>query len=209
MLFQGKAPACIFACGGDYYGRIKRMKVPSFGVALRLADNSSGDAAVLKLLDVLTAQCGGGLVVTPDSQDARIRVVDSVRSSGLQYLKSDERLGIALHDGWLIGMSNVGVLRRILAETGVDRVASPIRDEKGGVAVGWADLPASSDLFTKVLAGYTLLSLVQAGRVPTTRYDTAQLKAAIRVLGTLGEFSCWLRPEGDVSMLGVSLSLSR
>jgi hypothetical protein len=148
-------------------------------------------------------------VVTPDSQDARIRVVDAVRSSGLKYLKSDERLAIALHDGWLIGMSNVGVLRRILSETGVDRVPSPIRGEKGGVAVGWADLPASSDLFTKALAGYTLLSLVQGGRVPATRYDTAQLKAAIRVLGTLGECSFWLYPEGDASMLGVALSLPR
>ena len=147
--------------------------------------------------------------MTPDSQDSRIRVVDSVRSSGLKYLKSDDRLAIALHDGWLIGMSNVAVLRRILAETGGDRVLAPTRDEPGGVAVGWADLPASSDLFTKALAGYTLLSLMQGGRVPATRYDTAQLKAAIRVLGTLGDVSFWLRPEGDASMLGVALSLSR
>ncbi len=216
-LFQGQAPACVFACGGEYSGRIRGMRVPAFGVALRLADPTDGDVTILKVLDVLNAKYGWGLIVTPDSRDPQICAVDSVRSIGFKFLKvkdffkKDDRLAIAVHDGWLIGLSNVGVLRRVLADARKDHLESSegsmLRDHSG-VVMGWTDLPAASDVFINALAGYTLLSLVQGGGASTKRYDTVELKTAIDVLGQFGEFAFWLYPDA-LSKLKVDLSFSK
>jgi hypothetical protein len=209
--FRLEGPAAVFASGGDFYGRIMGMRVPAFGIAMPLAAGVEADAAILEILDVLNAAYGLGLVATPDSRDPRIRVIASVRNSALKRLKGDERLAVAIEDDWLIGVSNVGVLRQMMEPPLSRRARSGECADlcaDGSVVTGWANLAESSDLFTKALAGYTLISLLEGGgSAPTKRYDTASLKTAIRVLGEFGDFSAHLRPQSSSLLLHAELSL--
>ncbi|MBT3194293.1 MAG: hypothetical protein HN341_17240 [Verrucomicrobia bacterium] len=209
-LFRADGPVCVFASGGDYYGRIMGMRVPSFGIALPLAEGIAGDAAILSLLDALNAGGSWGLVATPDSRDSRIRVIESVRDGMLKRLKGSERLAIAIDNGWLIGGSNLAVLRKIVArdDEGITQPAWVSRlGPQGGVAAGWADLPTCSDLLDKALPGYTLFSLLAGGDAPPKRYDTPQVKAAIRVLGQFGDTTFSVFPDDTPSVIRAELSL--
>jgi hypothetical protein len=194
--------AYLFACGDRYYGRLMRMKVPSFGLAVAVSEEADGDAVVRGVLDVLNAAHGWGLIATPDTADPRIRVLDSVRGGSFKRLGADERPAIAVSDGWLIAMSSVSVLRRMLAEAGGadGRAWVEALNVHAAALSGWADLGDSSDLMMKALAGYTLVSLMQSGSAPPPRYDTAQVKAMIKAIGQLGQFAFWLQP-GDASSL--------
>ncbi len=200
----------MFACGGEYYGRMMRMKVPALGLVVPLNADVDDEAAVRHLLDVLNADYGWGLISTPDARDSRIRVLDSVRSGSFKRLfGANERPAIAVCDGLMIAMSNVDVLRRILSEgnRGAGAWASRLA-EYDATVYGWADLADSSDLMITALAGYTLASLMQSGNSVPQRHDTAQMKAIIKALGALDQFMFWLQPNDGSAVLRVELALT-
>jgi len=138
-------------------------------------------------------------------------VLDSVRTGSFKLLGDDERPAIALCGGWLIGVSSVDVLRRLLASAdaleGPPEWASRLATHDDAIACGWGRLPEASDLLTKALAGYTLVSLLQSGTGASRRYDTVQLKTAIRVLGQLGQCSFGLDSSDSNAVLRVELTL--
>lgn len=206
MQFAAEGAVYVFAGREAYCGRIMRMKVPSIGVALPLADGVAGKAALHRMLDSLNALYGWGLIATPDSRDARIRIIDSVRSGGLRKLGVDERPAVAVCGGWLIGLSNVAALRRMLAAPRAD--VEPGWAEQLGrhdaTMRGWTDLDESADLFRKALAGYTLISLLQAGGGDATpRYDTPRIKAILDALAQFDQFAFWLDSDANTTTLRV------
>jgi len=195
----------LFACGDDYYGRIMHMKVPSIGFMVPLKSEKKGDAAINSIIDELNAAKGWGVIATRDPRNHNIRIINSVRNGPFKKLNAGERPAVAVLDGWLIGLSNVDVLRRILSE----------RDDSesdwgrlytchDSAIFGWSDLAETSDLFMKALAGYTLVSLIQGNR-NSKRYDTGELKAAVKVLGQLGQFAVWVSPSGGSPVLNAEL----
>ena len=200
--------AYLFACGDRYYGRLMRMKVPSLGLAVAVNRETDCDTVVRGVLDVLNAAYGWGLIATPDATNPQIRVLDSVRGS-FKRLGVEERPAIAVSGGWLVAMSNVNILRRILAEAKVV-TGEPVWVESLGAldaaASGWADLGDSSDLMMKALAGYTLVSLMQSGSAPPQRRDTAQMKAMLKAVGQLGQFAFWLQPGESGTVLTAELT---
>ncbi len=201
----------LFACGGDYYGRMMRMKVPSFGLVAPMVADADGASVVRRMLDSMNAVYGWGVVSTPDTHDPRIYVVDSVRSDSFKkLLGANERPAIAVHDGWLIAMSNVDVLRRILSGANAGDVqaawGSGLAEHNASV-YGWADLEDSSDLMIKALAGYTLASLMQSGSSSPKRHDTARTKAMIRATGKLNRLVLWGSPGNDRTILRAELTL--
>lgn len=209
-IVQLNGDAYLFACGGEFYGRMMRMKVPSVGLAMPLRDAIDHDTAIRGMLDVLNAAHGWGLVATRDPHDPRIRILESVRSGSFRkLLGADERPAIAICDGWLLALSNVAVLRRILGSDGSGDVlwASRLIEQESAL-YGWADLQDAGDLMIKALAGYTLASLMQPGDADQRqRYDTAQVKTMIKAVGALGEFAFWLQPGELSSLLVLELTL--
>ncbi len=187
--FKHDSSATIFASGGNYYGRIMGMKVPSLGLRLPLAVGKDGSQTINSIMDELNAEWQYGLIATVDKHDKRIRTINSVRNGAFKALRRNERPAIAICDGELLCMSNVNVLRKILSEYD-DAGASDVLSKHPGDSIYWAsDLEETGDLLLKALAGYTLVSLLQKnGR---HRYDTAQLKQAIRVLGELEQLIVW------------------
>ena len=202
--------AYLFACGGEFYGRMMRMKVPAAGLVVELRDTVNPDTAISGILDVLNAAHGWGLVATPDPHDPRIRILDSVRSGSFRkLLGADERPAIAVCDRRLLAMSNVDVLRRILGTSGNERGVWASRlGEQESALYGWANLADAGDLMIKALAGYTLASLMQPGDASQKqRHDTAQVKAMIKAIGELEEFAFWLQPGELSSLLVAELTL--
>jgi hypothetical protein len=199
----------VFACGDDFYGRIMRMKVPAIGLAVPLAADED-DVAIPRIVDTLNALWGWGVVAVPDSRDPRIRVIDSVREGVFKKLGGDERPALVVRDNWLIAVSSVDVLRRMLAaddKGSVDTAWGSRCHDYEAAIYAWSDMQETGDLFTKALAGYTLLSLMQSGSAPNRRYDTALVKSLIQAAGTLGTSSLWVRRDGIGVMLRVELEL--
>ena len=197
-LFRKDVPAYMFACGDKYYGHIMRMKVPALGVMLPLADGIEGDVVVRTIIDKLNATWKWGLIATHDSRDKRIRVINSVRSGGYKFVQSNERPAIAICDGWMVVLSNVDVLRRILRDSESatnDWYSLPATE--GVVMYGWSDLEETSDMLKNALYGYTLVSMLQKKGIKKRR-DTSELKMAISILGKLGELTVWLS-RGDTN----------
>ena len=195
----------LFACGDEYYGRIMHMKVPSVGFMVPLKSATEGDAAIDSIIDELNAEKGWGVIATQDSRNHDIRIVNSVRNGAFKKLNAGERPALAVLDGWLIGLSNVDVLRRILSEqddSGSDW-GRLYAGHESAIFV-WSDLAETSDLFMKALAGYTLVSLIQGNR-SSKRYDTVELKAAVKVLGQLGQFAVWVSSSGESPVLNAEL----
>jgi len=195
-IFRKDAQASLFACGDKYYGHIMRMKVPSLGFVIPLADGVGGSDAVRRLVDELNATWGLGLITTADSNDNRIKIINSVRGGGYKKLRPNERLAIAVCDGWMIGLSNVDVLRRILGDsTGVSNAGKSLV-ESHAIVYGWSDLAETGELLKTAIYGYTLVSLLQKNR-GAVRHDTGDLMMAVRALGALGQCSVWLRSDID------------
>jgi hypothetical protein len=137
------------------------------------------------------------VIATQDSRNHDIRIINSVRNGAFRKLNAGERPAIAVLDGWLIGLSNVNVLRMILSErddSGSDW--GRLYADNDSVIFGWSDLAETSDLFMKALAGYTLVSLIQGNR-SSKRYDTGELKAVVKALGQLGQFAIWVSSDGE------------
>ena len=199
--------AFLFSGGDDYCGRIMGMKIPSVGVALPLSATADGNSVVRKLVDGLNREFGWGLIATPDANDARIHILSSVRSGAWKLVGGDERPAIAIYDGWLVGISNVGVLRQVLA-TAADTTSQWANrlDSRPALVCGWSDLSSSSELALKALAGYTLASLMSPGG-GGQRYDSDMLKAVTRAVGQLGELDFGIETRHATMVVHAHLKL--
>jgi len=193
---------CVWVSGGDYSGRLMRLKVPSAGFALQVGADTRVDAAAARLADALNSLYGTGLIAVPDRKNPDIQVFRPVKDAGvLAFLSAEERPALALAGGWLIGMSNVEVLRRVLA-------AGP--SASGGWAVdadlertwvhGHSRLPALGGVAGNAMAGYALLRLLQTGNAE--RLDTPVVKRVLAGMETLG--TCTLHagidPQGRFAL---------
>lgn len=187
--FKRDSLATIFASGGNYYGHIMRMKVPSLGLRLPLVVGEGGSQTINSIVDELNSEWHWGLIATVDKHDKRIRTINSVHNGAFKVLRRNERPAIAICDGELLCMSNVEVLRKILSEYD-DAGASDVLSKHPVTSIyGASDLEETGDLLLKALAGYTLVSLLQKNG--SHRYDTVKLKQAIRVLGELEQLVVW------------------
>jgi hypothetical protein len=205
---EQRGAAFLFSGGDDYCGRVMGMKIPSVGVAVPLAANADGTAVVRKLVDLFNRDFGLGLISTPDPNDPRISILGSVRSGTWKLIRGDERPALAICDGWLIGMSNVGVLRRILKGRSETPAQWAMRlHSRPALVCGWSDLSSSSELALKALAGYTLASLMSPSGGAVQRYDTNVLKAVIRAIGQLGEFDFAVETHPSTVVLQAQLKL--
>ncbi len=199
----------VFACGGEYCGRIMQMKVPAVGVAIPLLPvERNGDDLVSGVVDTLNALWGCGIVAIPDAQDGRVYIVDSVRGGGLKKLRETERPAFLLLDDWLIAISNVDVLKSMLTDASRDHQDAEWLDGRpeGSVSMyGWANCSETSDLMMKALAGYTLVSLLNSGAAPVQRYDTEVVKRLILAVSELGELTWWMHWIDGNCVLNLSL----
>ncbi len=197
------AGACVWVSGGDYSGRLMRIKVPSGGFALQVDPATRIEAVAARLADTLNSLYGTGLIAVPDRQHADIQVFRPVKDSGgLAFLAADERPALALIDGWLVGMSNVAVLRRVLA---ADRRVSPDGLMGEDLERVWlyahTRLPVLGELTGNALAGYALMRLLQTGKAE--RLDTPMVKRVLAGMQTLGEgtLRAGVDQDGRLAML--------
>lgn len=197
------AGVCVWVSGGAYSGRLMRLKVPSGGFALQVDPATRLEAAASRLADTLNSLYGTGLIAVADRKYADIQVFRPVKDSGwLAFLGADERPALALIDGWLVGMSNVAVLRRVLA---ADKKASSHGLVGEGLEHVWlyghTRLPALGELTGNALAGYALMRLLQTGQAE--RIDTPVVKRMLAGMEALGEgtFRAGVDPQGRVAVI--------
>ncbi len=197
------AGACVWLSGGDYSGRLMRLKIPSGGFALQVDPATRLEAVASQLVDTLNSLYGAGLIAVPDRQRADIQVFRPVKDSGgLAFLGADERPALALVDGWLVGMSNVAVLRRVLAAGKpalVDGLAGEGLDHVW--LYGHTRLPVLGELTSNALAGYALMRLLQTGTAE--RLDSPLVKRVLAAMQTLGEgtLRAGVDPQGRVAVV--------
>jgi hypothetical protein len=207
-LLKTTGPLYLFVAGDKYYGRIMHMKVPAFGFALPLRDGIKADTAVNRIIDEFNASRKWGLLATADSHNRGVRIINSVRSGDLNKLGKNEKPAFAVQDGYLIGLSNVDVLRRILAQgnntTGVESEWAKLAGQHESSLYGWSDLNQTGDVAMKALIGYTLVSLI-TGNQHSVRYDTDELKTVIKALGALKHCSVWFTPKRDQPILNAEI----
>jgi hypothetical protein len=189
------ACACVWVSGGDYSGRVMRLKVPSGGFALQVNPAMRLETVASRLADTLNSLYGTGLIAVPDRQHADIQVFRPVKNSGgLAFLGADELPALAVIDGWLVGMSNVAVLRRVLAAKANASMDMQLRDGLEQVCLyAHTRLPVLGELTGNALAGYALIRLLQTGRAE--RLDTPMVKRVLAGTETLG--ACTLRAGVD------------
>ena len=177
---------CVWVSGGAYSGRVMGLKVPGAGFAFQIRPGIPLATVATVLVDRLNAAYGMGLIAVPDRQNAAIHVLRPVRDSGgFAVLGADERPALALRDGWVIGTSNVGVLRRVLDAESI-AAGEPAAT---GLHKVWlmsaARLPQLGTIATDALAAYALVRLLQTGRAE--RLDTPAIRRLLGAMDLLGE----------------------
>jgi hypothetical protein len=179
------------------------LKVPSVGFALQVNAETRVDTAATRLADTLNSLYGTGLIAVPDRWNAGIRILQPVKATGgLAFLGTDERPALAIIDGWLVGMSNVAVLRRVLA---AEKPAFAAGFMTAGLEPVWlyghARLPVLGDLTGNALAGYALMRLLQTGKAE--RLDTPVVKRFLAGMAGLGggTLQAGLDPQGRIAMV--------
>lgn len=180
---------CVWGAGGGYSGHIMRLKVPCAGFAMQVPHETRPEGVAATLTDTLNALYGVGLMAMPDRKNAEIYTFLSVKDKGgFAILNPDERPALAVRDGWLIGMSSVDVLRRLLDEIPSGAVGTALSEKTDSVWLyGQASLPAVSEVAVTALAGYALMRLMQTGTAE--RHDTPLVKRVLQALQTLGSVS--------------------
>jgi len=204
-MLQSNGTLYLFVCGGKYYGHIMQyMKVPSIGAAFPLRKGIKSNPAVNNIIDELNASRKWGLLATADSHNRDIRIINSVRSGPFSKLGRNEKPAFAVMDGYLIALSNVDVLRRILAaDSGkagsICKWAESAADSESAI-YAWSDLKLASDIAMKALLDYTLFSVISGNR-NSVRYDTNEIKTLIKALGSLKSCAVHLSPTGEKAVL--------
>lgn len=194
---------CAWVSGGDYSGRLMRLKVPSIGFAFQVDAATPVDMAATRLVDTLNSLYGTGLIAVPDRTHSGIRILQPVKDKGgLAFLGADERPALAIIDGWLVGMSNVAVLRRVLSAGEPSFEAGFM---SAGLAPVWlyghARLPVLGDLTGNALAGYAFIRLLQTGKAE--RLDTPVIKRVLAGMEGLGgcTLQAGLDPQGCFALV--------
>lgn len=193
--------ACAWVSGGDYSGRLMGLKVPSAGFAMQVNAEMRVDTAATRLADSLNSLYGTGLIAVSDRMHTGIRILQPVKDKGgLAFLGADERPALALIDGWLIGMSNVALLRRVVA-AGTPAVFSVVPGLEQVWLLAHTRLPALGELTGNALAGYALVRLLQTGKVE--RLDTPVVKRVLACMDGLGGgmLQAGLDPQGRFVMV--------
>lgn len=194
---------CAWVSGGDYSGRLMRLKVPCAGFAMQVNAETRVDVAAMRLADTLNSLYGSGLLAVPDRTHAGIRILQPVKDNGgLSFLGADERPALAIIDGWLVVMSNVAVLRRVLS-AGEPACGAGVLS--AGLEPVWlhghARLPVLGDLTGNALAGYAFIRLLQTGKAE--RLDTPVVKRVLSGMEMLGggTLQVGLDPQGRFAMV--------
>ena len=176
--------------GGIHSGRVMRMKVPSAGFAMQVPAGTGVETVAAQVADAINSVYGAGLIAIPDRQDRRIYTLQPVNDIGLfGFLKAEERPAVAIADGWMMVVTNVEVLRRLLGSV-AGRPPRPAT-EPGGPERLWlfgsSRLPEAGEAASNALAGYALLRLMQTGRAE--RLDSPAVRRVLVAMDGLGEVS--------------------
>jgi len=196
------AAAYGWASGGDFSGRIRRMKVPAVGLSMQVDSAMHTEMAAAVIVDTMNSLYGAGVIAVPDRKTHSIYTIHPVNDKGgLALLNADERPALVVRDGWLIVMSNVDVLRRCM-----DRPSANEPSPAGDWFIAKADLPALADVISNALAGYALVQLLQAG--PSGRLDNPALRGVLEVMRTGGMVGIRAGNEG-AARLNVNASIDQ
>jgi hypothetical protein len=188
--------------GGQHSGRVMRMKVPSAGFAFQVPAGMGVETAAARVADAINSVYGVGLIAIPDRQDPRIFSLQPVNDVGLfGFLKTEERPAMAITDGWMMVVTNVEVLRRLLGSV----AGRPPRQaaEEGGPERLWlygsSRLPEAGEAASNALAGYALLRLMQTGNA--VRLDSPAVRRVLVAMEGLGTVSLRAGHRADGCLL--------
>lgn len=180
--------------GGTNSGRIMRMKVPGVGFAMQIPPDMRVETAAARATDIINSTYGVGLIAVPDRKDRRIFAFQPVKGAGI--LRAEEYPAMAVTDGWLIAMTNVEALRRLMGQVAG---LPPQSVETGDLSSLWlygsTRLPEAAEAASNAMAGYALMRLMQTGRAE--RLDTPVVRRLLQAMVGMGAVS--LRAGHDSS----------
>lgn len=182
---------------GIHSGRIMRMKVPSAGFAMQVPPGTDVATVAAQVADAINSIYRMGLISVPDRHDRRICAFQTVKDVGFfKFLQADELPAMAVTDGWLLIMTNVGALRRVLERM----TGQPLPPMEGNNPpwlwlYGATHLPSTGEALSNALAGYALVRLIQTGKAQ--HLDSPMVQRLLKAMGQLGTASVRIGHNSD------------
>lgn len=200
------APGFIWMSGGEYSGRLLKLKVPTIIVGTRLRADINAEELVAETLDKLNAEYDWGLIPRRlQESELPIFVIEGTRAGGVTIVGEHEKPAVASWNGWLLLSSNVGTLVSLLNEhstlhmgTRRNRGSFWLNDITSRDAAGYGRMETSSSVTTlkNAKAVYDLaLILGDADDRENSVLDTAG--EWLDVLKCLGTCTVWLNGQED------------
>ena len=189
---------------------MRGLRVPTLLLATPVRDERDAAARVAAALDTLNRRYSLGLIPHPFQQGPyTVTVVEDTRKSFYGRFELDERVAVAVIDGWLILSSNAGALKKLIARQSAfnaPSVAPPAwrsnleaRPASGYV---WANLKPLNKTLKEALAATTLALLVRDPQgTLQIRQNMAVAKAWLDGLRPFGNAQAWLSSTQDTAHL--------
>ena len=193
-LFEKDGVAMVFVSGGRYYGHLMRLKVPSFGLVLPLAKQADTDRSIQAVVAHVNKVWNLGLVSLPDSRHKGLWTIYSNRNKALRKLGKNERPAIVRKDGYLMAVSNVAVLRKMLDQASESKKQLSSASSRGRRVYCGSNFKEMSDILSKGLAVYSLAAMLDS-KHRFKRYDTREVKLLLKLLKRLDYGEMWMVPK--------------
>ncbi|MBL7114349.1 MAG: hypothetical protein ISS35_01170 [Kiritimatiellae bacterium] len=203
---EPKTPVFAALLSGMYSGRVMKLRVPSLVIGFQTTTTNAPLTAAEMVLDKLNAAFDLGLIPKRTQRnDAPFIALDTIRSSGLGLMATEERPALSVMDDWLLIGSNARVLETLLRQHDSRTQATSARwlshfPSGGCASFGWTRTAPTADAITGIKAVTAMAMMLnhskQYGKVRPA-FDAAQ--KWIDLFGTVGE--CALSIDSDQGLL--------
>jgi hypothetical protein len=186
--------------GANYGGRLFGFRAPALLAGVQMKDPAAARDMIAGALDELNARRHLGLIAsTVQVGDQPVTVLEGLTPSVYRELAPSERVAFTVDSGWLVFSSNLEALTNLITRAAPGRPgawAGHVEAGRPGRLL-WMDLAATSDILTKSLAVYDLMSYARNLQRPAGRgrkqWET--LRYWTEALSDAGTLAVWMEPE--------------
>jgi hypothetical protein len=200
------APGFIWMSGGEYSGRLLKLKVPTIIAGTRLREDVDVEKLLAETLDKLNAEYDWGLIPRRvQERELPIFIVEGSRAGGVTIVSEDEKPAIAKWNSWLLISSNVGTLVGLLdgdsaSRSGVNRNGGSfwLNDIVSREASGYGRMETRSSVTTlKNAKAVYDLALILGDADDHEDSVLEAVDAWLDALNCLGTCTVWMNGQQD------------
>jgi hypothetical protein len=195
----------VSVCNSEYDGRMMDIKAPTLLMGIQLKNPEQWRELIQRWLDSMNAIEGLGLVQQEiDLHGEAVLVLDNAKNEGLWQPKPLERPAFIMKGNWLIMISNMGALEKMLANQTTEEGSTEACWSSDGIKaesrfIFWADMVSSQAQAGKVLGWHDILSRVSDfERNSELRRVLVRIRNSAEAMSRFRSGSVWARAgDGD------------